>query len=222
MRRGSSTAAILGVVAATIGVTGCSAAGNAHLTVGSHARSSAAHAKFPSRHFRDSTSIPSRPTTAATTLARCHRSALSLAFEPSVQFQATGDRGDAFRIVNRSSTTCRLGGYPKVTLTDDSGKIIPFRYTNGQSQYVTRRPPTAVRLTPGGSAYVGVAKYRCDAAGGRLATSLVLQLPGQKSPLVIKLRAYAQQFIYCLGGPHSPGNTLSISPIEHSPRAVLG
>lgn len=144
----------------------------------------------------------------------CKDGTLALSYDPAMIFQATGDRGDAFRIVNRGPRTCSLIGYPKVTLRDHLGRLVPFQYTDGQSQYVTGRRPQPVLLTPGSRAYVAVAKYRCDLGNQAPATMMTMRLPGQRKTLSVPLTGRALNFAYCRGGPHDPGNTVAISPIE--------
>lgn len=146
--------------------------------------------------------------------APCKASTLVLSYDPLVVFQATGDRGDAFRIMNRGPRTCRLMGYPKVRLRDHLGALVPFHYTDGQSQYVTGRPPQLVVLKPGGLAYVGVAKYRCDLGDQIPAATITMLLPGQHKVMSVPLTGRALNLAYCRGGPHDPGNTVAISPIE--------
>jgi hypothetical protein len=58
--------------------------------------------------------------------------------------------------------TLLLVGYPGITLYDAAGAAMPFHYTHGHSQYVTWAPPMTVTLRPRTSAYLLVAKYRCD------------------------------------------------------------
>jgi hypothetical protein len=144
----------------------------------------------------------------------CKDGTLVLSYDLAVHFQATGDRGDAFEIVSRGSQTCRLTGYPTVTLTDHRGARMPFHYTDGHSPYITKRPPQPVILTPGSKAYVGVAKYRCDLGDRTLATTIAMKLPGQHNVLSAPLPSRTLNLGYCEDGPHNPGNTVSISPIE--------
>jgi len=146
--------------------------------------------------------------------ALCQDRTLVLSYDPSVLFQATGDRGDAFRIVNHSSHACHLMGYPEITLRDQRGALVPFHYTNGQSQYITERPPEPVTLQPGGWAYVGVAKYRCDLGDQLPSTTITMVLPGQQHVVSVPLTGSARTLGYCAGGPHDPGNTVAVSPIE--------
>ena len=153
-------------------------------------------------------------TTSSPAARACTGAGLGLSYEPSVFFQATGDRGIAFRLRNLGAGACRLIGYPKVALLDRAGIALPFRYTDGHNAYITRRRPVAITLTPGGTVYVGVAKYRCDVGGRGLAIRIVMTLPGGGPALSTSLSGRALSISYCLGGPRDPGNSVGISPFE--------
>ncbi len=176
-----------------------------------------------------STHSASQPAPAASTLTgatqqpvlpTCEDGSLVVSYDPAVDFQATGDRGDAFRISNHGSP-CRITGYPTITLADGHGTPLAFTYTDGRSQYVTQRHPEPVTLPQGQSAYVGVAKYRCDLAGSTLATTLTMRLPGQHTPKRVVLTGRAQNLAYCRGRSHDPGNNVAISPVEPTANDTL-
>jgi hypothetical protein len=149
------------------------------------------------------------------TAATCADRSLAIGYDPSVDFQETGDRGDAFTVTNHGAVTCTLDGYPSITLTDSAGRTIPFNYVDGHSQYLTRRPPKPVTIDAGGSAYLGVAKYRCDIAQQTVATRIYVLIPGQRAALSVPLVGRAQNLDYCIGA-HGTRSTISISPIEAS------
>lgn len=130
----------------------------------------------------------------------------------------TGEHAVYYTLVNTGSTACTLTGYPAVALYDGRGKLLPFRYTR-RSQYVTANPPRPVVLASGGSAYVLVAKYRCDLGMGTAAATIQLTLPGQQAPVTITAAATTagvSTLSYCTGGPHDPGQVVSVSPVEPS------
>lgn len=168
------------------------------------ARSSPAAAKFAS-------SYAAHP---------CQTSALALRFGPEL-VPMTGEHGAYVALVNRGRTACALDGYPGVVLYGTAGEILPFRYVHGASGYVTRAAPRPVLLPPGASAYVLVAKYRCDIGISRDAATMRLTLPGSARPAMwigISPRPPGVLVLsYCEGGPGNPGQIVDISPIEPAP-----
>ncbi|HET8581781.1 MAG TPA: DUF4232 domain-containing protein [Jatrophihabitans sp.] len=146
----------------------------------------------------------------------CPDGVLAVTYQP-LPFQATGDRGQAFRVTNRGMNDCFLDGYPRIVMRDSTSAIIPFHYTDGQSQYVTSRPARRVVLHPGGSAYIAVAKYGCDEGPTRTAATLSVTLPGQRSAVTVAIPTRAGQsptFQYCKGEPNDRGNFVALSPVE--------
>lgn len=134
----------------------------------------------------------------------------------------TGEHTAYYTLVNTGSTACTLSGYPAVALYDAHGNLLPFRYTR-RSQYVTATAPERVVLAPGGSAYVLVAKYRCDLGVAADAATIRLTLPGQQAPVTIAVAATAagvSTLSYCTGGPDDPGQVVSVSPVEPSAKAA--
>ncbi|MGO9293811.1 MAG: DUF4232 domain-containing protein, partial [Streptosporangiaceae bacterium] len=73
----------------------------------------------------------------------------------------TGEHAVMYALANRGQA-CALKGYPRVLLYDPAGRVLPFRYAYGGGAYVTAASPATVVLAPGASAYLLVAKYRCD------------------------------------------------------------
>jgi hypothetical protein len=95
---------------------------------------------------------------------------------------------------------------------------------NGGGAYVTTRKPTTVVLAPAAVAYVLVAKYRCDLGIVRTAATIGLTLPAGHGQVFA-----AQQPVgvpgppglsYCRGGPHDPGQLVTVSPIEPAAQAA--
>src|SRR6266536_1668745 len=105
----------------------------------------------------------------------CRAVALALRYGPGI-VPVTGEHGAFYALVNHGRTACTLTGYPGIALYDARGPV-PFRYTH-HSQYVTRAGPRPVLLPPRASAYVLVAKYRCDLGVLRNAATIRLTLPG--------------------------------------------
>ena len=170
-----------------------------------------------------STPTPSPPAATFTTShasPTCQVSALALQYGP-VLVPMTGEHGGYFALVNVGRTACTLDGYPSVALTDNAGAILPFRYVHHGSIYVTKAAPRRVLLPPGASAFVLVAKYRCDLGDSRDAAAIQLTLLGSADP-TMTLRFSAglpgiAALAYCKGGPDGPVQIIGVSPIEAAP-----
>ncbi len=155
----------------------------------------------------------------------CRASALALRFGPEL-VPMTGEHGGYFALVNHGRTACTLDGYPAVALYDAAGAILPFRYAHQAGGYLTKAPPRAVLLAPGASAYVLVAKYRCDLGVRRDAATMRLTLPGAAAAAraagVMAIRFASRlpgelDMSYCKGGPGDPGQVVGVSPVEPAP-----
>ena len=158
-----------------------------------------------------------RSATAGTGIPQCAARALVLRPGGFV-VPMTGEHAVMFALTNRGPVTCTLSGYPQVVLYDAGGAALPFRYASGGGAYVTSRQPAPVALAPGASAYVLVAKYRCDLGIVRTATAIRLTLPGARGVSFAAREAVvstgAMGLSYCRGGPHDPGQVVAVSPVE--------
>ena len=156
------------------------------------------------------------------TAPRCRAAALALRYGPGI-VPMTGEHGAFYALVNHGQTACTLTGYPGIMLYDARGALLPFRYTH-HSQYVTKAGPRAVLLRPRASAYVLVAKYRCDLGVTRNAVTIRLALPGPRRAVLTRRvsgsRSGAAALSYCKGGAGGPGQTIAVSPIEPAPAAA--
>jgi hypothetical protein len=136
----------------------------------------------------------------------------------------TGEHGDFYALVNRGPSACTLAGYPDVTLYDANGAPLPFHYSRGHGPYVTAASPVTVTLRVGASAWVLVAKYRCDIGIAEVATTIRIALPGaQHTALTGRASsdsAGVSALSYCRGGVNDPGQTVAISPIESALQAT--
>jgi hypothetical protein len=132
----------------------------------------------------------------------------------------TGVTAQLFILLNRSSQTCVISGYPSLRLYGRAR--VPFRFGNGG--YVNARPPRTLELAPGSQAYFLIEKYRCDAGVNTTATKLQVFLPGANASRASLLGSVGDAFEYCTpfrGPPGSdPGNTISVSPIDATPAAA--
>jgi hypothetical protein len=153
----------------------------------------------------------------------CRAAALALGYGPLV-VPMTGEHGMVYALTNRGRVACTLAGYPKVALYDAHGAALPFHYRHGHGLYVTSAPPVTVMVAPGASAYVLLAKYRCDLGTVRNAATVRLTLPAPRSAALAGRASPTGMGVstlsYCRGGPNSPGQTIEVSPIERTPKAA--
>lgn len=151
-------------------------------------------------------------------VALCNKLSIGMGSQVSA---AIGEHAVMVTLANVGASPCYVFGYPKVTLLTSSGRVIPFAYLHGQSQYTSKRPPRLVTLAPGATAYVEVTKYRCDLREITSAATLRVVVPvtGQ----VLSIRQPSAQGVgtlsYCQGGSHGPGHLVSVSPVSVSARS---
>src|SRR3954447_25911010 len=107
---------------------------------------------------------------AAATTQRCLRRQLTLA--PPTSNGALGSVGLRFTFTNRSSTTCRLYGFPGIRLLRH-GRALPTTVIRGTSNVVPPEPERTVALAPGrrasffaGYSAVPTGNQRCPSSTG--------------------------------------------------------
>jgi hypothetical protein len=131
-----------------------------------------------------------------------------------------------YALTNRGPVTCTVSGYPKVVLYDATGAALPFRYRKGGGAYVTAGRPRAVVLARRASAYILVAKYRCDLGVARNATAIRLTLPAADGAAFAGREAVGSSgssgLSYCPGGRPDPGDVVAVSPVEPTWQATRG
>lgn len=158
-----------------------------------------------------------RPAAAETGVPQCAAQALVLRPGAFV-VPMTGEHAAMYALTNRGPVTCALSGYPKVVLYDAGGAALPFRYVKGGGAYVTSHKPVAVVLARGASAYVLVAKYRCDLGDARNAAAIRLTLRAAHGAAFAGWVAVAPSgaagLFYCRGGQRDPGQVVTVSPVE--------
>ena len=120
---------------------------------------------------------------ASRTRPPCRPAALVLGYGPQL-VPMTGEHGDFYRLTNHGASACTLAGYPGITLYAANGAPLPFHYSRGRSQYVTAAAPVTVTLRPGASAWVLVAKYRCDIGIERNAATIRITVPGARRAVI--------------------------------------
>ena len=155
--------------------------------------------------------------------AECPARALTLGPGSGVS-PMTGEHAVTYRLTNRGPHACSVRGYPHVVLYGATGAVLPFRYAAGGGAYVTAGKPVTVVLARGASAYILVAKYRCDLGIARDATSIRLTVPtahgtslSRREPVGI---SGPPGLSYCLGGQHDPGQLVTVSPLEPTFRSA--
>lgn len=169
------------------------------------------------------TSVTGRAQHARPASGRCAAQALVL--RPGTYVSPmTGEHAVMYALTNRGSIACTVKGYPQVALTDATGAVLAFRYAKGGGAYVTSAKPVTVVLAPGASAYVLVAKYRCDLGVQRNATAIRLTLPtahgtafAGREPVGV---SGSTGMSYCRGGQHDPGQLVAVSPVEPTQQAT--
>lgn len=128
---------------------------------------------------------------------------------------ATGHNPFTVHLINRSSRSCVLNGYPAIAFGDRRGPL-PFVVNRRGDQQVTSRLPEPVLIRPGRTAYVALQKYRCDLGVLRAASTLRLALPGgaPSAGRAVDLGSLGRRIAYCRGG--RTVNVVSVSPFVPS------
>jgi hypothetical protein len=154
----------------------------------------------------------------------CQPAVLALGYGPALS-PMTGEHGDFYLLINRGALACTLAGYLNITLYDANGAPLPFRYSHGHSPYVTAAAPVTLTLRPGASAWVLVAKYRCDIGIDRDAASIRITVPGAQHAVftgrVSSGGLGVSALSYCRGGTNDPGQTVAVSPVEPTLQAAI-
>ncbi len=136
----------------------------------------------------------------------------------------TGEHAVLYALVNRGPETCTVRGYPQVILYDAGGRALPFRYADGGGAYVTSGKPATVVLAHGATAYMLVAKYRCDLGIARTAATIRLTMPVGHGQLFAAREPVGvpgpSGLSYCRGGPRDPGQLVTVSPVEPTAQAA--
>jgi hypothetical protein len=120
-----------------------------------------------------------------------------------------GERAYPFRISNSSAKVCAIGGYPTVQVRNAVHHVVPFTYSYGRGRYVQQGSPRAFQLGAGESAYLLVARYRCDVREGQVGTHLEIGLPGRGGQLSVALGRMS--FPRCNGQAPDAGNDVEVS-----------
>jgi Protein of unknown function (DUF4232) len=178
----------------------------------------------PANGTLSAASSPAPPPASSRAWPPCQLAALALGYGPDLS-PMTGEHGDFYALINRGASACTLAGRPDITLYDANGVPLPFHYSRRHSPYVTAAAPVTVTVRPGESAWVLVAKYRCDAGTGPDATTIRITLPGAQHAVLTGRAASGDAGVsalsYCRGGVNDPGQTVAVSPIEPALQATV-
>ena len=144
----------------------------------------------------------------------CRLSQLALSVGQEVS-APTGHNPFTIHLTNRGSQSCVVMGYPAISFSDRRGSL-PFVVGHGGDQQVTSRPPKAVLIQPGQTAFVALQKYRCDLGNIRLARTMRLALPGgvPRTGSAVDFGSLGRRIAYCRGG--TTVNVVSVSPFVPS------
>jgi hypothetical protein len=144
----------------------------------------------------------------------CAATTLVVQSPAAMAYGGTGSHAFGFTIANIGHSTCTLGGYLRLTITDDAGRL-PFKQRHGGSQFWQDPGAHPVKLAPGQVAVVVIDKYRCDSGVARKGTRLRITLPGLPPVSMSGEVDYCQQ-----GTGDDPGNILTMTAIAPSMAAI--
>jgi len=130
----------------------------------------------------------------------------SLAVQAVDMSSPTGLGRTALAFTNRSGTACRGAGYPIISFGDSAGTI-PFTYAHVGTA-------TPVTITPNGTAYVVVSKFRCDIGTERVATTATVSMGAGSRSVALLGPAL------CKPGIAAEGRTVIVYPFERSLQAA--
>ena len=133
--------------------------------------------------------------------------------------EATGQHTLALRLTNHGAS-CAVYGNPAMWFEDAHGRI-PFQVRRGTDQMIGARYALPVHVRRGGSAWVVINHYRCDAGDKRSANviRIGLQDAAYSDTITIELRDPYRMVGYC--GPGDLGSTITIAPFEPTLTAAL-
>jgi hypothetical protein len=124
--------------------------------------------------------------------------------------EPTGQHTAPLVVTRTGSNACTLSGYPTVVLQGAHGRTLDFRYSHHGDLVVSARPPRAVYVGAGGSAFFLVNKYRCDVRAAALARRILVRLPGVRGWLSIRLPHYPM-IDYC--PVEGASTSIAVSPV---------
>ena len=128
----------------------------------------------------------------------------------------TQEQGNIYTLTNRGKFVCLLHDYPRVIYYDKTGHVLPFKYTQSSSIYMTHTAPKAALLLIGARAYFLVAGSTCDFGTSIKAATIRVYPPNSRKPLIGRATAYpgVGTISYCKGTPTDRAQVLDISPVR--------
>jgi len=148
------------------------------------------------------------PTTTAGAAQPCPSGSLALMSREGLS--ALGHALYVLQLRNTSSQPCRLSGYPAVSLVAATGRVLA-EARPGEGFILPDRPPAAVSVPAGGSAYFGVESSTiCDGnAEPAVSDSVRVTPPGATGPLAVGARINV-----------CPNRPVRVSPVRASERDI--
>ena len=129
----------------------------------------------------------------------------------------TQEQGDIYTLTNRGKAVCLLHGYPRVSYYDKTRRLLPFKYTQSSSIYMTHTASKTVLLLVGARAFFFVAGSTCQNGKPIEAVTIRVYLPNAKKPLIGRATAYPETgggIYYCQGAPNHYERQLDVSPVR--------
>lgn len=129
----------------------------------------------------------------------------------------TQEQGNIYTLTNRGKVACLLHGYPLVSYYDKTRHILPFKYTQSSSIYMTHTAPKTVLLLVGARAYFFIAGSTCQDGKPIEAATIHVYLPYAKQPLIGRATAYPDTggaIYFCQGAQNHYERQLDVSPVR--------
>ncbi|MGH9225954.1 MAG: DUF4232 domain-containing protein [Acidimicrobiales bacterium] len=153
-------------------------------------------------------STTAAPTTAAAAADRCSSSTLALASREGLG--ALGHALYVLQLRNTAGQACRLTGYPAVSLVAGDGRLLA-QAQPGAGYILPDRPPAAVSLAAGGSAYFGVESYNVCNGGVEPSVAQTVRVTPPDATTALTVSA---QMNVC------PGQPVRVSPVRPTERDI--
>jgi hypothetical protein len=146
---------------------------------------------------------------ASATSIECRIGDMRLMIGPPVP-EKTEQHTATVSLTNLAVTTCRLDGYPTISLFDAHGRL-HFLYSHRGDQMTTGARPDPIALRPRVTAFFAFNKNVCITLATRVARTLRVILPGSRASqsLVLPRGLFID---YCRSS--DPGGTVTLSPFE--------
>jgi hypothetical protein len=151
-----------------------------------------------------------QPTPAGPSISRCATGELQMSL--GISQGAAGNERTVVTMVNRSGSTCYLGGYPGVEMVDASGNNLGDAQRSTDSFFGTYAPPQRVEISAGGSTFFELTYGGNDPCGSTPAehpASLKITPPGDYDSAPISANPNPGRMTVC-------GNYFQVHPVGSS------